>query len=149
MYGKGREFFRYYVIKDVFCTYFGFIMAYYSQQNTILYIIKVIVFGLTCNEHVRTVGYRIFYQECTTAATQGHFTYRLACKSRMLHATDLKEVFYPLQKNQLVLFFGQLSHYPRTDLVPGIIQRIEIKHRFFVRMDRKQGACNRRFTKSR
>jgi len=78
MYGKGREFFRYYVIKDVFCTYFGFIMAYYSQQNTILYIIKVIVFGLTCNEHVRTVGYRIFYQECTTAATQGHFTYRLA-----------------------------------------------------------------------
>ena len=70
MYGKGREFFRYYVIKDVFCTYFGFIMAYYSQQNTILYIIKVIVFGLTCNEHVRTVGYRIFYQECTTAATQ-------------------------------------------------------------------------------
>ena len=119
MYGKGREFFRYYVIKDVFCTYFGFIMAYYSQQNTILYIIKVIVFGLTCNEHVRTIGYRIFYQECTTAATQGHFTYRLACKSRMLHATDVKQGLDPQQETQLI-FLGKMCIRDRFVINRGI-----------------------------
>ena len=149
MYGKGREFFRYYVIKDVFCTYFGFIMAYYSQQNTILYIIKVIVFGLTCNEHVRTVGYRIFYQECTTAATQGHFTYRLACKGRMLHATDLKEVFLSVaEKPTRPLLRATLPLSPNR---PGPRYYSKDRNRTQVlRTDGpKAGACNRRFTKSR
>ena len=121
MYGKGREFFRYYVIKDVFCTYFGFIVAYYSQQNTILHIIKVIVFSLSCNEHVGTVRNRIFHKERAAATTQRHFTYRLAGEGGMLYATDLKQVFYPLQKGQFILFFRQLAHYARTDLFPRIV----------------------------
>ena len=44
-------------------------MTYYSQQNTIFYIIKVIVFGLPRNEYVRTIGNRIFHQERAAAAT--------------------------------------------------------------------------------
>ena len=66
----------------------------------------------------------------------------------MLHAPHLEQFLDPLQEAQFTLFFGQLSHYPRTDLVPGIIQRIEIEYRFFIRMDGKQRTRHRRLTES-
>ena len=63
MYRKGREFFRYYVIKYVFCTDFRFIMTNNRQQNPVFHIVKVIIFSLPRNENVRTVTDCVFDQE--------------------------------------------------------------------------------------
>ena len=60
MYRKGREFFRYYVIKDIFCTDFTFIMTNNRQQNPVFHIVKVIIFSLSRNENVRTVTDCVF-----------------------------------------------------------------------------------------
>ena len=63
MYRKGREFFRYYVIKDIFCTDFTFIMTNNRQQNPVFHIVKVIIFSLPRNENVRAVTDCVFDQE--------------------------------------------------------------------------------------
>ena len=65
MYRKGREFFRYYVIKDIFCTDFTFIMTNNRQQNPVFHIVKVIIFSLSRYENVRTVTDCVFDQEST------------------------------------------------------------------------------------
>ncbi len=63
MYRKGREFFRYYVIKDIFCTDFTFIMTNNRQQNPVFHIVKVIILRLPRNENVRTVTDCVLDQE--------------------------------------------------------------------------------------
>ena len=65
MYRKGREFFRYYVIKDIFCTDFTFIMTNNRQQNPVFHIVKVIIFSKSRYENVRTAISSVFDQEST------------------------------------------------------------------------------------
>ena len=145
MHREVREFFRDDTIKDLFCTDLRLVMPDRSQQDPVLDVVEVVVLRLARDEDVGAIRDRVVDQERAAPAADGHLAHRPPREGGMAKALDMEDLLDPQQEIPLVVLGGQFAHDRRTDLVPGVVQRVEVHDRLLVRVRGQERSRDRLF----